>query len=208
MPCDGIRRLTPMIADEGDGVALEKRCRTRQQSLFPAPPCHPSDPWFNSLLRFLVSGVSFRGSDRVGHRGKAVEHYSSPWIRLLQPPVPVFRPSKFIPRSRSHAISRPRIVPVEEAKRSVSRPMRGSQEEFRITGSERSRLRKGGAADRQLLAVAHVKRVGRITNADYQKLAKTTRKTSTRDLDALVAKGVFRRVGQKRGSHYVLDGRK
>lgn len=65
-----------------------------------------------------------------------------------------------------------------------------------------------GLSDRQLLAVAHVKRVGRITNADYQQLAKTTRKTSTRDLDALVAKGVFRRVGQKRGSHYVLSARK
>lgn len=65
-----------------------------------------------------------------------------------------------------------------------------------------------GLSDRQLLAVAQVKRVGRITNANYQQLAKTTRKTSTRDLDALVAKGVFRRVGQKRGSHYVLGGSK
>lgn len=53
----------------------------------------------------------------------------------------------------------------------------------------------------------HVKRHGKISNADYQKLAETTRKTAARDLDGLV-KGVFQRVGEKRGSHYVLAGKK
>ncbi|OGV64607.1 MAG: hypothetical protein A3K19_29720 [Lentisphaerae bacterium RIFOXYB12_FULL_65_16] len=63
-------------------------------------------------------------------------------------------------------------------------------------------------SERQLRAIAHVKRHGRITNADYQQCAGATRKTAARDLDVLVVKGVLRRVGEKRGSHYVLSGKK
>jgi ATP-dependent DNA helicase RecG len=69
-------------------------------------------------------------------------------------------------------------------------------------------LDKLGLSERQVQAVAHIKRHGRITNADYQQLVRTTRKTATRDLDVLVVKGVFQRVGEKRGSHYVLSRKK
>lgn len=62
--------------------------------------------------------------------------------------------------------------------------------------------------DRQKKAVAHLKTAGRITNTDYQQVAKTTRKTAARDLEGLVIKGVLRLVGEKRGSHYVLSGKK
>jgi ATP-dependent DNA helicase RecG len=62
--------------------------------------------------------------------------------------------------------------------------------------------------ERQLKALSHIKSAGRITNADYQQISMTTRKTATRDLDSLVVKGVFQRVGEKRGSHYVLGRRK
>jgi len=65
-----------------------------------------------------------------------------------------------------------------------------------------------GLNERQVQAVAHVKRHGKISNADYQQLAETTRKTAARDLDGLVVKDVFQRVGEKRGSHYVLTGKK
>lgn len=65
-----------------------------------------------------------------------------------------------------------------------------------------------GLTERQSIAVAWVKKHGRITNANYQRLAGTNRKTSARDLDALVVKSVFRRVGEKRGSHYVLGEKK
>lgn len=58
--------------------------------------------------------------------------------------------------------------------------------------------------ERQLQAVAWVKKNGRIANADHQRIAATNRKTAARDLDGLVLKGVFRRVGEKRGSHYIL----
>jgi predicted HTH transcriptional regulator len=62
--------------------------------------------------------------------------------------------------------------------------------------------------ERQLLAVSWIKANGRITNADYQRIAKTTRKTAARDLDVLVVKKVLRRIGEKRGSHYILSGKK
>jgi len=62
--------------------------------------------------------------------------------------------------------------------------------------------------ERQLQAVSHVKRTGRISNSEYQNLTGATRKTAARDLDDLVEKDIFARVGEKRGSHYVLAGRK
>lgn len=65
-----------------------------------------------------------------------------------------------------------------------------------------------GLNQRQAQAVAHVKRHGKISNADYQQLVETTRKTAARDLDGLVVKGIFQRVGEKRGSHYMLAEKK
>ncbi len=62
--------------------------------------------------------------------------------------------------------------------------------------------------ERQLQAVAHVKKTGRITNSEYQQLTGTTRKTAARDLVDLIEKGVFVRLGEKRGSHYMLAGKK
>jgi len=59
-------------------------------------------------------------------------------------------------------------------------------------------------SDRQLKAVAHVKTTGRITNRDYRGLVAVTPKTAARDLDDLVAKGVFELHGERRGAHYVL----
>ncbi|HBT82623.1 MAG: hypothetical protein A2X79_06860 [Desulfuromonadaceae bacterium GWB2_53_15] len=62
--------------------------------------------------------------------------------------------------------------------------------------------------ERQMKAVAHIKGTGRITNSEYQKLAGVIRKTAARDLDDLVEKGVFERLGEKRGSYYILAGKK
>ncbi len=59
-------------------------------------------------------------------------------------------------------------------------------------------------SERQLKAVAHVKTTGRITNSEYRGLASVTPKTAARDLDDLVAKGVFELHGERRGAHYVL----
>ncbi len=62
--------------------------------------------------------------------------------------------------------------------------------------------------ERQLQTVSYVKKTGRISNSEYQKLTGATRKTAARDLDDLVEKDIFARVGEKRGSHYVLAGKK
>jgi len=62
--------------------------------------------------------------------------------------------------------------------------------------------------DRQLQAVTYIKKTGKITNSDYQQITGASRKTSTRDLDSLVEKNVLLRVGEKRGSHYILAGKK
>jgi predicted HTH transcriptional regulator len=64
-----------------------------------------------------------------------------------------------------------------------------------------------GLNDRQLSAVTHVKTVGQITNSDYQQIAGVTPKTATRDLKVLVEKGVLARLGEKKGTHYVLAGK-
>lgn len=58
--------------------------------------------------------------------------------------------------------------------------------------------------ERQVHAVAHVKRTGNINNSGYRQLTGATRKTAARDLDNLVMKNIFIRVGEKRGTQYIL----
>jgi len=69
-------------------------------------------------------------------------------------------------------------------------------------------LRSLGLTDRQIQGAFYVKKTGKITNLEYQKLVDITRKTATRDLDKLVKKNVLERIGTKRGAHYVLAERK
>jgi len=69
-------------------------------------------------------------------------------------------------------------------------------------------LAQRGITERQMLAVAEVKRVGRITNARFRELANIARKTAARDLDALVDANILERCGEKRGTHYVRADRK
>jgi predicted HTH transcriptional regulator len=62
-----------------------------------------------------------------------------------------------------------------------------------------------GLNERQALAIAYVKQHGRISNPDYQTLAKTTKKTATRDLSDLKTRGLFEQRGERGpGVHYVL----
>ncbi len=61
-----------------------------------------------------------------------------------------------------------------------------------------------GVTERQRKCVNRVKEVGSISNFEYQKIAGVTRKTAVRDLDSLVEKGVLKRIGEKRGTIYVL----
>ncbi len=60
---------------------------------------------------------------------------------------------------------------------------------------------------RQRKGLVHVKTHGTMTNAEYQRLAATTRPTAIRDLADLVNKGLLVRRGEGRGAHYVVAGR-
>jgi ATP-dependent DNA helicase RecG len=67
------------------------------------------------------------------------------------------------------------------------------------------RLNQLNLNDRQRAAIAFLKKQRRISNFEYQKAAKTIKKTATRDLNDLVEKGVLERRGTRGpGVHYVL----
>jgi len=63
--------------------------------------------------------------------------------------------------------------------------------------------------ERQLLALAFLKTNGRVSNPEYQKQAKTTKKTATRDLMDMKRKGIVEQVGLRGpGVHYVLASKR
>ena len=66
-------------------------------------------------------------------------------------------------------------------------------------------LKKLGLNGRQLEAVEYVKRNGKITNSDYQKLSQVSERTAPRDLDELNEKNVFQKNGEKKGTYYKLS---
>ncbi|HLP62497.1 MAG TPA: ATP-binding protein [Candidatus Deferrimicrobium sp.] len=62
--------------------------------------------------------------------------------------------------------------------------------------------------DRQLQAIAFLKINKRITSHEYRQITGVIPKTATRDLDGLIEKGLIVRIGEKRGSYYVLSKRR
>jgi predicted HTH transcriptional regulator len=72
-----------------------------------------------------------------------------------------------------------------------------------LTDEEISRY---NLSERQLQAVAHVKRVGQIANSKYQKLTGVAKRTAHRDLTDLVKKGLFVKIGTRgKGAYYKLQ---
>lgn len=66
-------------------------------------------------------------------------------------------------------------------------------------------LKKMGLNKRQVEAAEYVKKNGKITNSDYQKLCEVSERTALRDLDDLSAKNVFQKKGEKKGTYYELS---
>ena len=66
-------------------------------------------------------------------------------------------------------------------------------------------LKKIGLNKRQVEAAEYVKKNGKITNSDYQKLCEVSERTALRDLDDLSAKNVFQKKGEKKGTYYELN---
>jgi len=70
-------------------------------------------------------------------------------------------------------------------------------------------LRKLGVSERQLKAILEIKgkRIAAINNTLYQGLAGVSKRTATRDLEELVAKGILRKIGATgKGAKYSLVG--
>lgn len=66
-------------------------------------------------------------------------------------------------------------------------------------------LKRMGLNERQIEAVAYVKKNGRIANKEYQAILKISRITATRDLTELVEKNILKSSEAKgAGSFYVL----
>jgi len=60
--------------------------------------------------------------------------------------------------------------------------------------------------DRQRKAVVYLKTHGKISNAEYQQVANSIKKTATRDLNGLKKKGIIEQVGNRGpGVHYVIS---
>jgi ATP-dependent DNA helicase RecG len=66
-------------------------------------------------------------------------------------------------------------------------------------------LKKLGLNTRQVRAVLYTKASGKITNKEYQNLYKVSKRTATNDLDTLVQKNVFEKIGTKgKGTFYII----
>jgi ATP-dependent DNA helicase RecG len=61
-----------------------------------------------------------------------------------------------------------------------------------------------GISQRQLLAIYHVKNTGSISNIEYQNLTGASKRTASRELNALKLKGIFTATGKGRGTTYQL----
>ena len=60
--------------------------------------------------------------------------------------------------------------------------------------------------ERQLVAIAHVKKTGKIANSEYQQIMSVAKRTAHRDLSNLVEKGLFIKVGTRgKGTFYRLQ---
>jgi ATP-dependent DNA helicase RecG len=78
---------------------------------------------------------------------------------------------------------------------------------FRTNKLSEAYLRRLGLNERQIKAVQWVKEKGSLGNKEYQHLVGISKRTATRDLEALVKIGLFLRLGDTgRGTHYGLKG--
>jgi ATP-dependent DNA helicase RecG len=65
-------------------------------------------------------------------------------------------------------------------------------------------LKEKGLNDRQIKAVYYCKENQFINNSTYQSICQTSERTATRDLEFLTEKGIFEKIGEKKGTKYKL----
>jgi len=105
--------------------------------------------------------------------------------------------NKIIDEHKAHPL-KPKLPKIKSDEYSVLISLYSTKEKF-----EKGRLELN---ERQKEAIEYTRRRGKITNAEYQEINKTTKKTATRDLQNLVGRGIFIRVGRTgKGVYYVLN---
>ncbi len=68
-------------------------------------------------------------------------------------------------------------------------------------------LRKLGLNDRQIKAALYVKKVGKITNREYQRITGVKKRQASEDLKIIEEKGIFEKKGTTgKGTYYILKG--
>jgi ATP-dependent DNA helicase RecG len=78
---------------------------------------------------------------------------------------------------------------------------------FRKDVFDREYLVKTGLSERQISAVLYARENGKITNADYQRIADVSGTTAQRDLKDLVARNILEMSGRRKGAHYIVSRR-
>jgi len=78
---------------------------------------------------------------------------------------------------------------------------------FRKDVFDRDYLVKAGLSERQISAVLYARENGKITNADYQRIADVSGTTAQRDLRDLVAWNILEMSGRRKGAHYIVSRR-
>ncbi|MFA6362592.1 hypothetical protein [Methanoregula sp.] len=75
---------------------------------------------------------------------------------------------------------------------------------FRKDMFNRDYLVREGLSERQISAVLYARENGKITNADYQRIADVSAATARRDLKNLVGRNILEMKGVRKGIYYVL----
>lgn len=77
--------------------------------------------------------------------------------------------------------------------------------EFRKDIYNEKHLQSLDLNERQVTAVLYVKEKGKITNKEYQDINNTSDRSASRDLGNLISKGIFKRIGDKKGAYYEIQ---
>ncbi|RLF34113.1 MAG: hypothetical protein DRN08_04930 [Thermoplasmata archaeon] len=105
--------------------------------------------------------------------------------------------NKIIDEHKAHPL-KPKLPKIKADKYSVLVFLYSTKEKF-----EKGRVEPN---ERQKKAIEYTRNKGKITNAEYQKINKTTKKTATRDLQDLVRREILIKVGRTgKGVYYVLN---
>ncbi len=154
-------------------------------------PSRPRSPILASLLRDVPGGYMERvGSGVVFMIGE---------MRALGRPEPEFREQGEVLVTFRHDLAATGATgtTARGAGRGDALPVKVA------TAAELEGARGATIIERQEIALRHVREYGAITNKVYRTLVGVSNMTALRDLDALVARGSLRAVGQGRGRTYV-----